>query len=129
MTKKILIAALLILIAGTAYAKGMEVTKKAGTNTVTIMLQNDPPVTGENTVAIVVKDAAGKAVTDAKVVIDYGMPAMPGMPAMKYKTDTTLKSGKYAGTINFSMPGSWYVNVKVTQAGKSNTAKLNVDVR
>ena len=25
---------------------------------------------------------------DAKVKIDYVMPAMPGMPAMNYKTDT-----------------------------------------
>ncbi len=129
MTKRIMIAALLVLIAGMAYAKGMEVTKKAGGNTVTITLRNDPPVTGENAIAVIVKDAAGKAVTDAKVVVDYGMPAMPGMPAMKYKEDTAFKDGKYTGTLNFSMPGSWYVNVKVGKAGKTNTAKLNVDVR
>jgi hypothetical protein len=31
--------------------------------------------------------------------------------------------------LNFSMPGAWYVNVKVEGVGKTETVKLNVDVR
>ena len=34
------------------------------------------PVVGDNNVALTVKDAAGKEVSDAKVMIDYSMPAM-----------------------------------------------------
>lgn len=126
--KGFLIMVVLILAAGVVYAKGMEVTKKAGSNTVTITLQNDPPVTGKNAFTVLVRDASGKVVTDAKVTVGYEMPAMPGMPAMRYKAPAVLKGRLYAGTMNFSMPGSWHINVKVSRGGKTGTAKLNVDV-
>ena len=80
--KALVIMMIVMFAAVAAHAKSMEVTKKAGENTVTVTLEKDPPVTGDNAVTVTVKDASGKAVTDAKVVIDYGMPAMHGMPAM-----------------------------------------------
>ena len=128
--RKALVIMMIVLFAAVAaHAKSMEVTKKAGENTVTVTLEKDPPVTGDNAVTVTVKDASGKAVTDAKVVIDYGMPAMPGMPAMRYKAAPALKGDTYTGVLNFSMSGPWYVNVKVEAAGKTETVKLNVDVR
>lgn len=126
--KGFLIILVLVLAAGVVYAKGMEVTKKAGSNTVTITLQNDPPATGVNAFTVLVKDAAGKTVTDAKVTVGYEMPAMPGMPAMRYKAPALLKSSLYTGTMNFSMAGSWQISVKVARGGKTGTARLNVDV-
>jgi hypothetical protein len=127
-------AALLVVMVGfflaaSADAKTLETVKKVGENTVTVTLEKDPPATGDNAVTVAVNDSKGKAVTTAKVAIDYGMPAMMGMPAMKYKAATALKGDTYTGVLNFSMPGAWYVNVKVEGVGKTETVKLNVDVR
>jgi len=110
-------------------AKTLETVKKVDQNTVTIILEKDPPATGDNDITVLIKDMAGKAVTKAKVSIDYGMPAMPGMHPMKYKAAAALKGEKYTAVLNFSMSGPWYVNVKVEGLGKAETVKLNVDVR
>jgi hypothetical protein len=128
--KKTLIMVLLVLItlAVTVYAKGLEVTKKAGGNTVTITLPSDPPATGANPVTVAVKDAQGKPVTDAVVEVDYVMPAMPGMPAMKYKEALKLSGQVYTGKLDFSMAGPWQVSVKVKQGGKTGTVKFSTDV-
>ena len=67
-------------------------------------------------------------VKDANVVVNYEMPAMPGMPAMRYKVTRQLKGDSYAGTLNFSMGGSWGLNIKITRSGKTDTVKFNVDV-
>ena len=118
----------LILIACIAYAKSYEVTRKAGDYTVDIKMDKNPPVVGPNNIEIVVKDAAGKVVTDAKVLVDYGMPAMPGHPAMGYKTDAQLKGGVYQAVLNISMKGPWTVAVRITHAGKTASARFTVDV-
>ena len=55
------------------------------------------------------------------------MPAMPGMPAMSYKTDAPFAGLAYTTKMNLSMPGSWNISVKVTSGGKSSTMKFNVD--
>jgi len=76
-----------------------------------------------------VKDAGGKAVTDAKVLVEYSMPAMPGMPAMNYKADAQLKGDAYKAAMNLSMSGSWNISIKVTRANKTQTAKFTVDAK
>ncbi|KUG22322.1 hypothetical protein ASZ90_007861 [hydrocarbon metagenome] len=120
---------ILLLAAGLVYAKDYTVMKKAGSYTVEVKLDKNPPVTGTNKMDIAIKDAAGKNVTNASVVVEYGMPAMPGMGAMNYKTNATLKGNSYFTTINFSMSGAWYVNIKINRGGKTQTVKLNVDIR
>jgi len=128
MKKIATITLVLLLIAGLAYAKPYEVTRKAGDYTVDIKMDKNPPVVGPNNMEIVVKDAAGKAVTDAKVLVDYGMPAMPGHPAMGYKTDAQLKGGVYQAMLNISMKGPWTITVRITHAGKTASARFTVDV-
>jgi hypothetical protein len=128
--KKLAVATLAVLMMVTvAYAKDYEVTKKAGDYTVDIRIDKNPPVAGNNNMEIAVKDATSKAVTDAKVVVEYSMPAMPGMPAMNYKADAALKGNIYKATINPSMAGSWNVTVKVTRADKTQSAKFTVDAK
>ena len=128
--KRLVIAFTILLVAaGLAYAKSYEMTKKAGEYTVLVTIDKNPPVTGKNNVAVGIKDTTGKDVTDATVVIDYGMPAMPGMPAMNYKADTRLKDKRYVATVDFSMSGPWSVSVKITRVGKTQSVKLNVDVK
>jgi hypothetical protein len=124
-----LVVLLVVLVAGTAFAKEYTVQKKAGDYSVEIKMEKDPPVVGANNVEIVIKDKAGKAVTDAKVVVTASMPAMPGMPAVDNKADAKLDGGKYKAKIELSSGGSWNMSVRITQGGKTSTAKWTVDAR
>jgi hypothetical protein len=123
-------AALIIflLAAGLVYAKDYVVMKKAGSYTVEVKLDRNPPITGPNKMEISIKDDKGSNVTDVTVVVEYIMPAMPGMPAMNYKAKAELKGSRYLANVNFSMSGAWAVNIKITRAGKTQAVKLNVDV-
>ena len=124
-----LVVLLVVLLAGTAFAKESSVQKKAGDYSVDIKMDKDTPVVGSNNVEIVIKDKAGKVVTDAKVVVTASMPSMPGMPAMENKADAKLDGGKYKAKIDLSMGGSWNMSVRITQGGKTATAKWTVDAR
>ncbi len=124
-----LIALLAVLVAGTVFAKEYSVQKKAGDFSVDIKMDKDPPVVGTNRVEIAVTDKAGKAVADAKVLVTASMPAMPGMPATENKGEAKLDGGKYKAKIELSMGGSWNMSVRITQGGKTSTAKWTVDAR
>ncbi len=128
MKKVTVVLAILFLACGLAFAKDYTVTKKAGPYTVLVRMDKNPPIAGENNIVISIQDAAGADVVDAAVMVEYSMPAMPGMPAMNYKTKTDAKSKKYVATVDFSMSGAWSINVKVTRAGKTQSVKFNVDV-
>ncbi len=127
MKKVALASVILLLITGLAYAKNYEVTKKVGEYTVVASIDRNPPIAGKNVLTVSVKDASGKAVTDAKVKVDYSMPAMPGMPAMNYRADAVMKDGLYSAKLNLSMSGGWNIAVKITRGGKTSTIKFSVD--
>jgi len=78
---------------------------------------------------LTIKDNTGKNIIDANVKVEYGMAAMPGMPAVNYKTDAALKGNEYKAKVNFSMAGGWNFNIQITQAGKVKKVKLSVDVK
>ncbi|HUH66367.1 MAG TPA: FixH family protein [Syntrophales bacterium] len=128
MKRIIIILAVLMLAFGVAYAKEYTATKKAGGYTVNVKIDKNPPVVGKNQIEIDIKDASGADIADATILVDYGMPAMPGMPAMNYKTKTEVKDKKYMATIDFSMGDAWNLVVKITRAGKTQSVKFNVDV-
>jgi hypothetical protein len=119
---------ILLLAAGLVYAKDYTVMKKAGSYTVEVKLDKNPPITGPNKMEINIKDDKGVNVTDATVVVEYVMPAMPGMPPMNYKAKAELNGSRYLANVNFSMSGAWAVNIKITRARKTQVVKLNVDV-
>jgi len=129
MKKVIVFAVVILLIAGLGYAKDYEVKKKAGDYEVMVKIDRNPPVVGDNEVTVEVKDVSGKNVTDAKVLVDYSMPAMSGMPAMNYKADAPLKGTAYHAKMVLSMSGSWNVAVKITRAGKTSTMRFTVDAK
>ena len=129
MKKIIVFAMVLLFIAGIAYAKDYEVKKKAGQFNVEMKIDKNPPVVGDNNLSIEIKDSSGKTVTDATVKVDYGMSAMPGMPAMNYKADAVLKGSEYKAVMNLSMSGPWNIVVKITSAGKTSSAKFSIDAR
>jgi hypothetical protein len=130
--KRIVLAVMvLLLVAGTATAKEYEVTKKAGDYNVVVKMNRNPPTTGNNNMTVSVKDGAGADVTDAKVSVDYSMPAMPGMPAMNYsaKAELAAKEKEYKAKVNFSMSGSWNMTIKITRGDKTAQVKFTVDAR
>jgi len=129
MKKLAMVTLVVLMVVAVAYAKDYEVTKKAGDLTVDVKIDKNPPISGTNNMDIAVKDAGGKLITDAKVMVEYSMPAMPGMPAMNYKADAQLKEDTYKAAMNLSMSGSWNISVKVTRANKTQTAKFTVDAK
>ncbi len=129
MKKIAILPIILLLMAGITYAKNYEVTKKAGDYTIFVSIDRNPLVVGDNNIAIAVKDASGKDVSDAKVKVEYSMPAMPGMPAMNYKTDATPKGTAYQAKMKLGMPGPWNVAVKTLRGGKTATMKFSVDAQ
>ena len=90
-------------------------TKKKGDLTLTLVTKPTPPVDGENLLHLVLTDAVGKPIENAKVTFSYTMP-MPGMKAVK--VPTTFKNGQYEGKAKFGMPGTWEVTAFVTLPGK-----------
>lgn len=118
----------MLLMVGVAFATNT-ITKKAGDYTVQATMDKNPPITGKNNVDVAITDKSGKAVTDAKVVVEYSMPAMSGMPAANYKTNAELKSDTYKAVIEPSMAGGWNMAIKISRGGKTETAKYTLDVK
>ena len=74
----------------------------------------DPPHSGDNALAIVVHDAAGKAVRGAAVDAVVSMPAMGAMPYMESRGKVKeVKPGVYQAEYGLAMNGEWDVNVRV----------------
>jgi hypothetical protein len=76
----------------------------------------DPLKAGPNSLILIVSDTTGKPVEDATVKITLSMPAMPSMNMPAMRTEAVLShegSGRYRGTSDLSMGGTWNVNVSV----------------
>lgn len=129
MKKLILFNIILILVAGIVYARDFELNKNLKDYNITLRIDKNPPSKGTNNITISIVDKNGKPVENAIVTIDYGMPPMPGMPPMDYKTEAKPSGKEYTSTLNFSMSGPWYITIKIKKNGVSEKAKFNIDVR
>lgn len=81
----------------------------------------DPPAPGDNTFEAVVTQPDGSPVTDATVEAVFSMPAMPSMnmPAMRSTASLAHQgSGRYRGTGQLSMGGTWNVMVTATRGSQ-----------
>jgi cobalt-zinc-cadmium efflux system membrane fusion protein len=90
---------------------------------VEIMLTSKPtpPRVGENTFEVIVKGADGKPITDAEVAALFYMAAIPAIKMPEMKNTIALehqKNGRYLGTGQVMMAGTWDVTVMVKRAGK-----------
>jgi hypothetical protein len=127
--KKFVIGTMILLLsAGVVSAKAYEVKKKAGDYSVELAMDKSA-VKGKNELGITVKDAGGNYVTDAKVIANYSMPAMSGMPAMNYNAEAQLRGKTYYLMLDFPMSGSWNLTIKITHRGKTASAKFTIDAR
>ncbi len=129
MTKFLALILILLLMSGVVFARNYEVKKAAGEYETEVRLDRSPPAVGDNQIEIEVKDAKGRPVTDAKILVNYYMPPMPRMVPMNYVTDAKLKGEKYRAKMNFIMSGPWIIAIKISHAGKISTAKFNVDAQ
>ncbi len=111
MKKAIGFAAVLLFMAGVAYAKAYETSVTAGGYDVAVSIDHNPPVIGDNTVTIEIRNASGKPVRNAKVEL---YTVMPSMPAMNTTTVAAPQGNKYTAVIKPSMGGEWAVTVSFT---------------
>src|SRR5712691_1000446 len=106
--------------AASGAAQAKPATQKPAVD-IMLMSKTNPVKTGENTFEVMVKDAAGKPITDAEVTAMFYMAAMPAMKMPEMKNTITLKhekAGTYTGTGQVMMAGKWDVTVMVKRAGK-----------
>lgn len=126
MKRLVIFLSVVFLLTGIAYGKEFEVKKTV--DGYDVVARIDKMSVGKNNITITITEA-GKPVTDAKVTVNYSMPAMPGMPPMDYKTDATVKGNEFTATMDLSMSGPWNIAIKIKRGDKTSTVKFNIDVR
>ena len=105
----------------------------ASTQPLEITLDESQPIKmGENTLEVMVMQS-GQPVTDADVSVQFFMPAMPQMKMAEMKNTVPLKhegSGRYRGTGNVMMAGTWDTTVMVMRGGQEiGSRKLQVTAK
>ncbi|MBU0721637.1 FixH family protein [bacterium] len=118
----------LTLMFGGLHAAAFE--KEASSKVAVIKLSSEKPlVVGNNTIVFEVFKN-GKATTGDEITVKSFMPAMPGMPYMEDKTPAKeLGNGKYESVVNFSMGGTWQIQIFVTpKEGKKYRLKTSVNL-
>jgi nitrogen fixation protein FixH len=119
--RRAIAAALLLVVAacGRSSDRAAVEQKSASAGTVTLSMENSPapPVTGANTLTIVVRNGDGTPVTDAMVSGELFMPVMESMG----KTTISFVpagNGRYTGQGTLSMAGAWQIAVTATRGGR-----------
>ena len=131
-----------VRVVGRALVAAAVVTLGSATSGSTVLAQTKPAAaksaldimlmkptaakTGDNAFEVMVKDAAGKPVTNAEVSVMFHMAAMPAMKMPEMKNTVTLKhqkDGTYTGTGQVMMAGNWDATVMVMRAGKEIGSK------
>jgi uncharacterized GH25 family protein len=134
MKKMLLLLIALLLVAGTGFAAQKAMEAKADDYAVKLVFGKAPTTYEAVLLTVILKDAAGKPVTDAKVTVEYYMNLKQGqksleMPYHKSEAETKAEPSGYTGKADFSMGGRWNVNVKIEKDGKVSTAKFYVTVK
>ena len=80
--------------------------------TVTFATDPAPPIIGQGTVILTLRDAAGRAVDDARVAIEANM-NHAGMVPVNAETSGS-QGGVYRVPLRWTMGGDWYVDVRFT---------------
>jgi hypothetical protein len=124
----VLLTVLLLLATNIGSAKGYEEKAKVGGYDVVMKIDRNPPIAGDNHVSIEVADPSGRCVCDVDVIVEYSRAAMGGMPALYYKADTVMKSGRYTGTMRLPTAGPWNIAVKIIKGEKTWLTNFTVDV-
>lgn len=90
-----------------------------------LTLEPSPPVVGDANVALNVTDAKGEPVQGAEVKIEGNMNHAGMKPSFADLNET--EPGNYAGTLEFTMGGDWFILVTATTAeGERVERKIDV---
>jgi membrane fusion protein, copper/silver efflux system len=74
---------------------------------------------GQNSIRLMVRDAAGNPVTEAEVDVTLFMPQMGSMAPMTSRASLKpMKPGEYHGTVDIPMAWTWQTTVSVKKGGK-----------
>ncbi|MCI0719369.1 MAG: efflux RND transporter periplasmic adaptor subunit [Acidobacteria bacterium] len=74
---------------------------------------------GQNSIRLMVRDAAGNPITDADVDVSLFMPQMGSMAPMTSKASLRpTKPGEYQGEVDVPMAWTWQTTVSVKKGGK-----------
>lgn len=118
-----------LLITDMSFARDYRARKKTPNYIVEMNIDRNPPIVDKNRLTLEIRDNSGNEVADAKVLVNYYMPPMPGMPPMNYKTYAKPSGRYYVVTMDLIMSGPWNIIVKITKGGKTDTARFAIDVR
>jgi hypothetical protein len=127
--KFLLMLFMLIFITDTSVAREYKARKKTADYTVDMAIDRNPPIVDKNRLTLEIRDNNGRPVIDAKVLVNYYMPPMPGMPPMNYKTYAKPSGNQYAVLMDLIMSGPWNIVIKITRDGKAATVRFAIDVR
>ena len=109
---------------------GAAFEKEAKSRNAVITLSSEKPlVVGNNTIVFEVKKD-NKLTSGDEITVKAFMPAMPGMPYMENKdVARELGNGKYESVVNFSMGGTWQIQIFVKpKIGKKYRVKTSVNL-
>lgn len=87
------------------------------------------PRVGENRLVIELTDPDGDPLTGIPIEAHAEMPAMGAMPAMRAPADIReVAPGRYEGTMNLSMRGSWPLTVRMQDPETGEEARVQFDL-
>jgi hypothetical protein len=118
-----------LLVTDMSFARDYRARKKTLNYSIEMSIDRNPPIVDKNRLTLDIRDNSGRDVADAKVLVNYYMPPMPGMPPMNYKTYAKLSGNSYVVIMDLIMSGPWNIIVKITRGGKTDTARFAIDVR
>ena len=120
---------LILCIAAEGLAGDYRVRRKTPNHVVDAAINRNPPVMGENTIRIDIRDARGRHITGARVSVNYYMPPMPGMVPMNYTVPASADGSRYRAEMNFIMTGPWNIVIRVESGGSPWRVTFPIDVR
>ncbi len=115
------------LPAGSAKLPENTAMQKVGNLNISLALSPYPPVGFQPANFVVtLKDEKGQVISDASIILDLTMPAMP-MPNNKVSAKYT-DTGLYQGGGRFTMRGLWRIVVIIQRGDEKTTAYFDVDL-
>ncbi|OHE58446.1 MAG: hypothetical protein A2Z47_15745 [Thermodesulfovibrio sp. RBG_19FT_COMBO_42_12] len=125
----LIIVVAILLVAGPAHPREYKARKRVGNYVLEMKINRNPPIVDRNILTLEIKDSNNKNITDAKVLVNYYMPPMPGMPPMNYKTLAKLSGQKYEVIMDLIMSGPWNIVIKIMLPKEAFSVRFTIDVR
>lgn len=114
----------LMLLVSACGGRESAVQESAADYTIEVQTEPDPPTVGEATLLITLTDPAGQPVDNATINVQGDM-NHAGMVPEFGETDSST-DGVYKVPFNWSMAGSWILEITATLPDDQGTAEVNL---